>query len=574
MSTLPQEIPSVVSRAARLKATLTQRPQLLLGSMLLALHLAIAWGLNNPWSQALMLAHFGFFLMWQPVWRSENRLGPIHIAFIIAIAGSFMLWNNWWQIALWLGVLIGIIGGTVLGIERPRHRFAYLLALTYLLSMLLIMVAPQLFSEPDMQPLLLSFGRYGLGVLPLFILLIPVEKYAPPLAHPVDFFYSLVVFLLVVIMLLGSFAIKMTSRSNYPFALAQALMVIAVGLVILSWLWNPRAGFAGFGQLLSRYVLSVGLPFERWLQSLASLAEREPEPISFLVKALEEISKLPWVSGGKWRSPGDKGEFGHRTDHRVEFTFHQFSLVLYTRWELSPALTLHVKLLTHLLGYFYESKLREKTLKQNTYTQAIYETGARLTHDIKNLLQSLTTLCAAAQNSEADQARALQALMQRQLPQITNRLQRCVENLQAPHQIDKTEIEAGQWWRNLQQRYTYDDIVFKAQDLDDATPIPTELFDSVADNLIQNALHKRKTQGELQIEAIFTGKPLVSFMVCDDGASLNGGLVKQLFEVPLPSNSGLGVGLYHAARQAAEVGCQLTLKENRQGRVCFELAKE
>lgn len=574
MSAQLEQAQDPASFGIRLKTSARSHPQLWLGFMLLLLHAAVAWGIHTPWSSGLMLAHFGFFLMWQPVWRAENRLSTLHVLIILAIAGIFLLWTNWWLIALWVAVLVGIIGGSALGLERPRQRIVYLLALMYLVATLLIVVAPQLFSEPGLDPLVVSLGRYGLGVLPLFILAIQVEKYAAPVSHPVDFFYSLVVFMLVVILLLGSFAIKMISKSNYPFALAQALLVIAVGLIILSWLWNPRAGFAGFGQLLSRYLLSVGLPFERWLQSLATLAEREPDPTSFLIQALDEIAKLPWVSGGKWRSPGDKGEFGHRSNHRVEFTFHQFSLNLYTRWELSPALTLHVKLLTHLLGYFYEAKLREKTLQQNMYTQAIYETGARLTHDIKNLLQSLTTLCAAAQHSEADQAAALQALMQRQLPQITNRLQRCVENLQTPLQMDKRESDPAQWWQHLQQRYIYDDISFNAEDLESAARIPTELFDSVADNLLQNALHKRKTQGDLQISAFFEGKPTSKLMVCDNGESLKGGLVKQLFEVPLPSNTGLGVGLYQAARQAAEVGCTLALKENRDGRVCFELARE
>lgn len=574
MSALLEQTQDAASFATRLKTSARSHPQLWLGFMLLLLHAAVAWGIHTAWSSGLMLAHFGFFLMWQPVWRAENRLSAFHIVIILVVAGVFVLWTNWWLIALWMAVLVGIIGGSALGLERPRQRIVYLLALMYLVATLLIVVAPQLFSEPGLDPLIVSLGRYGLGVLPLIILVIQVEKYSAPVSHPVDFFYSLVVFMLVVILLLGSFAIKMISKSNYPFALAQALLVIAVGLIILSWLWNPRAGFAGFGQLLSRYLLSVGLPFERWLQSLATLAEREPDPTSFLVQALDEIAKLPWVSGGKWRSPGDKGEFGHRSSHRVEFTFHQFSLNLYTRWELSPALTLHVKLLTHLLGYFYEAKLREKTLQQNMYSQAIYETGARLTHDIKNLLQSLTTLCAAAQHSDADQASALQALMQRQLPQITNRLQRCVENLQTPHQVDARESDAAQWWQNLQQRYVYDDISFAAEDLEGSAPIPAELFDSVADNLLQNALHKRKTQGSLKISALFEGQPAAKLTVCDNGESLKGGLVKQLFEVPLPSNTGLGVGLYQAARQAAELGCTLLLKENLDGRVCFELARE
>ena len=41
------------------------------------------------------------------------------------------------------------------------------------------------------------------------------------------------------------------------------------------------------------------------------------------------------------------------------------------------------------MGEFYEAKRREETMRQNAYMQAFYETGSRLTHDIKNILQSV-----------------------------------------------------------------------------------------------------------------------------------------------------------------------------------------
>ncbi len=56
-----------------------------------------------------------------------------------------------------------------------------------------------------------------------------------------------------------------------------------------------------------------------------------------------------------------------------------------------------MKLLVQLLGEFYESKRREEQMHSAAYMRAVYETGARLTHDIKNLLQSLSVLCTAAE---------------------------------------------------------------------------------------------------------------------------------------------------------------------------------
>jgi hypothetical protein len=39
------------------------------------------------------------------------------------------------------------------------------------------------------------------------------------------------------------------------------------------------------------------------------------------------------------------------------------------------------------------------------------------------------------------------------------------------------------------------------------------------------------------------------------------------------SHTGLGVGLYHAAKQAAQFGYRLTLAANEPGRVCFVLTR-
>ncbi|MGH8672592.1 MAG: sensor histidine kinase, partial [Burkholderiales bacterium] len=315
----------------------------------------------------------------------------------------------------------------------------------------------------------------------------------------------------------------------------------------------------------------IGLPFERWLQGVARLAEAESEPDAFLAAALKEMVKQPWVSGAKWVSAASAGDFGTVSGHSCEFSFQRFSMVLYTRSALSPALTLHVKLLTRLLGNFYEAKLRERTLKQNAHTQAIYETGARLTHDVKNLLQSLGALCTAARDSGAEQAQALQSLMQRQLPMVEQRLRRTLENLQAPQQESITHIAAEAWWAGLKQRYIDARITFLDGDLTSsgAIQVPQELLDSVADNLLQNALRKSTTDANLLVRVTFCCGNGPSLTVCDSGTAMGAALTGQLFNFAVPSKSGLGVGLYQAAQQARQLGYRLTLDNNENGRVCF-----
>jgi hypothetical protein len=46
-----------------------------------------------------------------------------------------------------------------------------------------------------------------------------------------------------------------------------------------------------------------------------------------------------------------------------------------------------------------------------------------------------------------------------------------------------------------------------------------------------------------------------------------------LFREPIERAAALGIGLYHAARQAKTAGYALRLAENRAGYVCFTLSK-
>lgn len=550
-------------------------PQRWLGLMLLPLHGATAWGFQPAWSYPFLLVHFGLFLMWQPLWRGERTIAAPRAGLLILSVLALLLVSGWWLITLWLAVLLGVIGGTMPGVGARRQRLVYLLAALYLLSMLLMWAVPNLLFKRQELPTVAFLVRYGLLPLPVLIMFIRVEAQRPGLAYAVDFFYSVMLFLLVVVLVLGSFAVMTLTQEAYPLALAKTLVAMAAALLLASWLWNPLGGFAGLGHLLSRYVLSVGLPFERWLQEIAVLAEREADPAAFLRNAMTGIAELPWVAGGEWRTREDHGSFGERARHSVEFSFHSFTLVLHTRWRLSPALALHVKLLTQLLGYFFEAKLREQALKQNAYTQAIYETGARLTHDVKNLLQSLKTLCAAAESSDAGQADALQALMKRQLPQVAQRLQGTLEKLQAPASGTEGEsAAAGPWWHSLCQRHAGSRIDFHGGPDDPAQRVPAELFDSVADNLLQNALEKRKLQRELRIGVEFSGAVGGVLTVCDDGVPVEAGTAARLGSAPVRSESGLGIGLYQAARQARQRGYRLELTENRPGRVCFALRRD
>ena len=58
----------------------------------------------------------------------------------------------------------------------------------------------------------------------------------------------------------------------------------------------------------------------------------------------------------------------------------------------------------------------------------------------------------------------------------------------------------------------------------------------------------------------------------DSGEAIAPAIAESLLRAPVQSEFGMGIGLYHAAKQAAESGYTLKLAENRTGSVAFTLA--
>ena len=537
---------------------------------LISLHLAVVLDQGQAWARAFMLAHYGFFLLWQPFLQGEQKLDLRLALPVFVVAALLVLTPGWWVIGLWVAVLIGLTGAVVAGVSSKGQRFMYLVALAYLLALLLVWILPKTLPSTLLPSALVEAVRWGLLPLPVLILLKGGRGIRQP-GSALDLFYGVMVFLIVVVLALGAFTVVAATRTSYVLALTETLIAMATLLIILSLLWNPRAGFSGMGHLMSRYLLSVGLPFEDWARKLAVQAERERDPETFVVDALKELDGLDWVQGVDWRTVKGEGRVGSEGVHKVAHGFHGLNLVWHTNRPLPPALNLHVRLLSQLLGYFYASKVREQTLRDNAYTQAIFDTGARLTHDVKNILQSLKTLMAAAEVSGPDDADRLQQLIKRQLPQMAQRLQNTVDKLRQPAELDRQLQPVADWWANLQTRYAHDQVVFAPVDLVTDVSLPQDLFDSVADNLLTNALRKRREQSGIEVRVMLQTEPNLALRVEDTGQPAPDHVARNLFQAPVTSDHGLGVGLFQAARQAAKMGYELVMEENRQGGVRIAL---
>lgn len=543
-----------------------------LGMMLMLLHGVLVSGPGSAWADALMMMHYGLFLLWQPIWRGEQKLNWIPALMFVSFGGLLLLILSWWVLAFWLAGLIGLLGGRVFSSRARRERWAYLAAAGYLLAMLLIWVEPHLLKLDSTLSASENMVSFVLPLVPIGLLFVRGDRHQGP-AATLDFFYGLMLFLLVTILILASFVIQTVTHEDYVLGLIRVLFGIASVMLLMSWLWNPRIGFTGLGQMLSRYLLSVGMPFEQWLQRIAILAETSSTAAQFLEATTRELSMLPWVSGGVWQAEASGGNFGETSPYKASFLYHGLRLTLFARSALSPAMTLHIKLLSQLLGEFYEAKLREEEMRNSAYLQAVYETGARLTHDIKNLLQSLRNLCAAAESSADTDRDRLVGLMQRQLPLLTQRLQLTMDKLQTPIPGEQSMMNAITWWNRLRQRYRDNGVSFRSAGLSAGRQLPGELFDSVADNLLQNAMEKRKLARDLVIGVTLRmDEENISLLIEDDGTAMPAELEKQLFNAPVNSASGLGIGLYQAARMAQQQGYDLKVLSNVDGLVSFQLA--
>jgi hypothetical protein len=552
----------------------TLRSVLLL-ALLTVLYLVLWQGPDSLLGRTLFVVHLGLFMLWQPFVHAEQRLSRNSLLALVAavlLAGAFL---KGWMMVLWIMMLAGIVGGKVLLFDARAPRVFYLLALAFLVMALMLMAAPLAvpLAKPPTPILWLGYGGLPL-LLVMMALLLPRGQEIDTAREVVDFVYSLFVFLLLAVLMLGSLAAMLLLGSGYVEALLQTLLVTGVMLLLLGLSSNPRSGVSGIGGLISRYLMSIGLPVEQWLQALSNLALREEDPRAFLEQACVEIAqRLPWVRGGEWMAGTSRGSFGVSDGRRYEFSHGGMVLVLYTLHAPSPTLIWHYNLLAQLLAQFHADKQRALALKQLSYMQAIHETGARLTHDVKNLLQSLNMLCSAGVEPGAESSLEYQSLLRRQLPAITDRLAETLAKLNAPQDMAPARrVAAVDWWRDLGQRMAALEWIGFGSDTPLAGDLPGEVFSGVADNLIRNAAEKHLGEPSLRVEMRLTQTADgFELMVCDNGSAIPDAIASSLFLGPVTSESGYGIGLYQAARYAKAAGYRLELAENRPGRVCFRL---
>ena len=124
-------------------------------------------------------------------------------------------------------ILAALLGGRVLLHDHRPTRIFYLLAFAYLLCALLVWLVPRVVPDTALNgPSLDLQFAWAAPLLFVVMLLIPrPREIQMPSSGTVDFFYSLFIFLLIAVLVLGSLAFMLLRQSVYIEAVFKTCLL-------------------------------------------------------------------------------------------------------------------------------------------------------------------------------------------------------------------------------------------------------------------------------------------------------------------------------------------------------------
>ena len=551
--------------------SLLQYGQQILATILLLLH-ALIWIVDEPLLKfSLTFVLYGLFLLWQPLWSKQEKIrrGPVVMAALVFVLLAYRFPNE--SLVFFALILSGLIGSRLL--SQTAFRSFDLLALLIIMLEMAVGLVPDTFEQIHLPAL---FGNYMQIVILVPILLF---YFAPNPDHQkqgrsqVDLMHGLLATTLLFIVLLGGIVINLLYGVDYIDGLLLTVFIVATLTIGISWFWNPGIGYSGIGVLWNRYAMTIGGPFETWINTLTTLIEEHYlSPADYLEAVCDHLVENDWLNAIEWHFENSKigvgNRIGTRFRHRLD---DKLTVVLYFKADPGTALTQHTILLIRMAYQFYLAKLNQEKVRAQEHFATIHHTGARLTHDVKNILQSIKT---SLDILEMDKdTPASQKLLESNLKQIGARLQNTLDKLRAPQlNTHISLVDCHKWMERLQKQHGTNTRISLHSDIENNLVVPVDLFDSVAENLINNALKKPSaTAIELRL---LSSNDTILLSVCDDGEPISPEIENNLFSKPVSSGSGMGIGLYQSAIMARAFNFELALSQNEHGRVCFNLFQQ
>ncbi len=540
----------------------------ILASLLLVYHGLIWSGLQLQQNLALFLVLYGLFLLWQPLWNKDSKIRKLPL---ITIGISFVLASYYFpsESLVFFGlVLSGLIGSRLLS-RTSRHSFD-LAALIIIILEIVIGVVPATFEQVELPP---QFATYMQPVILVPILLLyfaPNQDHGDQKRNRIDLMHGLLASTLVFIVLLGGIVINLLYGVDYIDGLLLTVFIVATLTIGISWFWNPGVGYSGIRVLLNRYTMTIGTPFETWINTLTSLIEEHYlTPAEYLDAACEHLVENEWLNGIQWKFRSYQITSGEKKGTKMEYVLNpKASVEVYYKSNPGTALEHHTLLLVRMAYQFYLSKLNQEKIRTTEHFATIHHTGARLTHDMKNILQSIrTSLDILSLNKTSERQ---QELLQLNLNQISTRLENTLNRLKAPDMDTQIKLlNCELWMDKLAAAHQSNPRILIQREIDNNITLPVDLFDNVVENLVNNALRKASAR-QIRV-TLRSSDGAISLSVCDDGIAVEESIEENLFKQPTSSGSGMGIGLYQAAIMAHTFGFELKLDHNESGRVCFKL---
>lgn len=549
--------------------SLLQYEQQILASLLLLLHVLI-WVVENSILRfSLIFVLYGLFLLWQPLWNKEANINKP--SFLLPIF-LLLLFSYYYQneALIFFSLLIsGLIGSRLFSYNTSRAFD--LLAISILIIEMAIGIIPITFDKIDLP---LQFASYiqTIVLVPILIFFFaPIPDRSQQTRSQIDLMHGVLSATLIFIVLLGGIVINILYGVDYLDGLLLTVFIVSTLALGISWFWNPGVGYTGLGVLWNRYAMTIGGPFEIWINTLTTLIE-EPyiSANDFLQAACDHLIDNDWLNGIQWQFDNVAIQSGRKEGITFRHPLTKGLVVsIYFKSDPGQALRQHTILLIRMAYQFYLSKINQEKIQAEAHFETIHHTGARLTHDIKNILQSIKASIDIVQYQPNNQQPLPTRLLQQNLNQISQRLESTLSKLKAPELSNSTQyIAINEWLDNFKSAHHLSKLAFQA-DIPLQHEIPPDLFDSVVNNLISNSLAKDEVK-QVFID-VTSNKEMIAITVCDDGKNIDAEVENQLFNKPVSSGQGMGIGLYQSAIMARTFNYELELANNQAGNVCFRL---
>ncbi len=549
----------------RLNKTLALSEYLTLGIMLTAL-LSISWLTPEQWlGKACFLVHTGGLLMWSPLFKKHTTLTALQTVILLFTIIAFTVLLNWWLFAIWSAVFGGLLSGRV--ITHRTTRWKYGAALIWLISNTFLIILPNILFQTSTTST--TQDIYFILSFCSILALTALPPYTSSNAY-IDLFHTLTTVIILILLMLSTIVAYTYMGHIYNKAIAFSLGCICFSIFLLTALWNPYNNLWGLKLFWEKYLLNVNTSFEEWVTNLSKVySNPKVDAKTFIQQTLDYFVKIPGISGAKFSHNNKHYTLGKEKKPQFSIIEYQTEITVYSNKTLSPALKLHLKQLLHIALIMYKTKQDGQTIEQQKKMREIHEMGAKLTHDIKNILQSIRVMTGLLDmNPQTD----IHTLLKENMTVLANRLEKTLKKFDHTKRNEYETQHLKDWWESFKKLNWGRDIIF-SEDFQSNPTIQADVLSDIIDNLLENARFKRIETPSIDIKLhCKTINNHFYLEICDSGKKIPDTIAESLFKTPVNSEKGYGIGLLQSYKLALQSGYKLLLTKNEDHQVAFRIA--